>query len=122
MTTRGALAAYVDDLQASGRLTFTREEAMLALGVTANALKQSVLRLAARRRVVSVRRGFYVIVPLEHREAGIPPLDRWLQDVLRFHGARGDIVRADEGRATVRADKRLRPIEVEGLVVTFQTS
>ncbi len=74
MTSRGALAADVDDLQASGRLTFTREEAMLALGVSSNALKQSVLRLAARRRVVSVRRGFYVIVPLEHREVGIPPL------------------------------------------------
>lgn len=122
MTTRGALAAYVDDLQASGRLTFTREEAMLALGVTANALKQSVLRLAARRRVVSVRRGFYVIVPLEHREAGLPPLDRWVQDLLRFHGARGEIMRVDEGRATVRADKRLRPIEVDGLTVTFQAT
>lgn len=122
MTTRGALAAYVDDLQASGRLSFTREEAMLALGVTANALKQSVLRLAARRRVVSVRRGFYVIVPLEHREAGIPPLDRWLQDLLRFHGARGEIVRVDDQRATVRADKRLRPVELDGMVVTFQTT
>lgn len=122
MTTRGALAAYVDDLQASGRLTFTRDEAMLTLGVTASALKQSVLRLAARRRVVSVRRGFYVIVPLEFREAGIPPLDRWMQDLLRFHGARGEVVRVDEGRATVRADKRLRPVEVEGLIVTFQTT
>ena len=122
MTTRGGLAAYVDDLQASGRLTFTREEAMLALGVTANALKQSVLRLAARRRVVSVRRGFYVIVPLEHREAGLPTLDRWVQDLLRFHGARGEIMRVDEGRAIVRVDKRLRPIEVDGLVVTFQAT
>jgi hypothetical protein len=122
MISRGALAAYVDDLQAAGRLTFTREEAMLALGVTANALKQSVLRLAARRRVVSVRRGFYVVVPLEHRQAGIPPLDRWLQDLLRFHGASGEVMLVDEGRATVRADKRLRPVEVEGLVVTFQTT
>jgi hypothetical protein len=122
VTTRGALAAYVDDLQASGRLTFTREEAMLTLGVTANALKQSVLRLVARRRVVSVRRGFYVIVPLEHREAGIPPLERWVQDLLRFHGARGEIARVDEGRAIVRADKRLRPFAVEGVVVTFQTT
>ncbi len=122
MIARGALAAYVDDLQASGRLTFTREEAMLALGVTANALKQSVLRLAARRRVVAVRRGFYVIVPLEHREAGLPPLDRWVQDLLRFHGAHGDIVRVDEGRATVRADKHLRPIQLAGFVVTFQAA
>ncbi len=81
-----------------------------------------MLRLAARRRVVSVRRGFYVIVPLEHREAGLPPLDRWGQDLLRFHGARGEIMRVDEGLATVRADKRLRPIEVVGLVVTFQAT
>ena len=67
VTTRGARAPYIDDLLASGRITFTREEATLAVGVNTNALKQSVLRLAARQRVVSARRGLDVIVALEHR-------------------------------------------------------
>lgn len=78
---------------------------------------------AARRRVVSVRRGFYGIVPLEHREAGLPPpLHRWVQDLLRFHGARGEIMRIDEGRAIVGADKRLRPMEMDGLMLNFQAT
>lgn len=70
MIRRGALADFADDLQAGGRLTFTREEALAARGVTMPALKQAALRLAKRRRVVSPRRGFYVIVPLEHRGEG----------------------------------------------------
>lgn len=90
MTYRGALADFVDDLQVAGRLTFTREEALAALGVSPGALKQAALRLSKHGRLVAPRRGFYVIVPLEHRAAGVPPLTSWLSDFLRFHGARGE--------------------------------
>lgn len=107
---RGALSDFVDDLQAGGRLTFTRQEALAGLGVTPGALKQAALRLAKRRRIVMPRRGFFVIVPLEHRTAGAPPLASWLADLVRFHGAHGGEVVEVGGEHVVAVDRRLRPL------------
>lgn len=109
MTQRGALANLVDDLQFAGRLTFSRDEARTALGVSADAVKLAVLRLAKRRRLVSPRRGFYVIIPLEYREVGAPPVDRWLPEMLRFQGVKAsEIVEEEEGGVLVSVDRALR--------------
>lgn len=107
---RGALADFADDLQAGGRLTFTREEAVATLGVTPSALKQAVLRLAKRRRLVAPRRGFYVIIPLEYRSVGAPPVATWLDELVRFHGAHGGEVVERDGVSVVTVDRRLRPL------------
>lgn len=107
---RGALSDFIDDLQAGGRLTFTREQALAALGVTPGALKQAALRLAKRRRLVMPRRGFFVLIPLEHRAAGAPPLSAWLDDLVRFHGAHGGEVAEVGGDHVVTVDRRLRPL------------
>jgi len=120
MVKRGALSEYVDNLQAAGRLTFTREEAMAALEVSMEALKLAALRLSKRRRLVSPRRGFYVIVPLEHREAGAPPLDVWLPALLRFHGVRVDEVVAEGDSAVVTVDRALRPLRCGRYGVSFR--
>lgn len=114
MVRRGALADFVDDLQAEGRLTFTREEALAALGVTMPALKQAALRLAKRRRLVSPRRGFYVIVPLEHRGEGAPPIDIWLGEMLRYQGAREMEREWDGGEIVVTVDRFQRAVKVGG--------
>lgn len=120
MVKRGALSEYVDNLQAQGRLTFTREEAMAALEVSMEALKLAALRLSKRRRLVSPRRGFYVIVPLEHREAGAPPVDGWLPALLRFHGVRvGEIVTEGDS-AIVTVDRSLRPLRCGRYGVSFR--
>lgn len=117
---RGALSDYVDDLQAEGRLAFTRDEAMDTLEVTASALKQAAWRLAKRGRLVSPRRGFYVIVPLEHRAAGAPPLERWLPALLRFHGVRGGEVEVEGRSALVTVERTLRPCRCGPWEVRFR--
>lgn len=122
MVKRGALSDYVDDLQAAGRLTFTRDEAMAALGVKMPALKQAALRLAKRRRLVSPRRGFYVIVPLEHREAGAPPVESWLTAMLHFSGVRELGREIVDGEVVVTVDRRLRAVEVGPWRVTLRVS
>ncbi len=119
---RGALSDFVDDLQVQGRLTFTREEAMAALGVGADAMKLAAWRLAKRGRLVSPRRGFYVVIPLEYRKNGAPPLDRWLPDLLRFHGARELGRELVDGVVVVAVDRRLPPITVGELRVGFQVA
>jgi hypothetical protein len=111
---RGALADFVDDLQAGGRLTFTRDEALAALGVSMSALKQAALRLAKRRRLLSPRRGFYVIVPLEHRDEGVPPIDSWLPEMLRYQGARQIAWEWHGGEIVVTVDRFQRAVTVGG--------
>lgn len=82
-----SLPAFVDALQAGGRYTFTRDEALGALGVSDAALKLAARRLVTKRRLAMPRRGFFVIVPLEHSAAGAPPASWFLDDLMKFEQA-----------------------------------
>jgi len=78
------LGAYVEDLQASGRYTFTKEAAVRKLGVSALAFRRAAARLVEKRRLGMPRRGFYVVVPVEYRVAGAPPAV-WFIDAFMKH-------------------------------------
>ena len=79
------LAAFVEHLQRQGRYTYDRAEALAALGVSETALKQAALRLAKKGVLVAPRRGFFVIVPPEYRDAGAPPPAWYIDSLMRFH-------------------------------------
>lgn len=83
---RGTLSEVVDSYQASGRYVLTREQALEALGVSNEALKKAIQRLVVKRRVVVPRRGFFVIVPIEYREAGAPPPSWFINELMKFCG------------------------------------
>jgi predicted transcriptional regulator of viral defense system len=80
------LSDLVDARQAGGRYVLTREEALGALGVSEEALKKAVGRLVAKRRLAVPRRGFFVIVPMEYRQAGAPPPSWFIDELMKFHG------------------------------------
>ena len=117
---RGALSDLVDDLQAGGRLTFTREEAMATLGVSAGALNQAALRLARRDRLVARRRGFFVIIPLEFRSRGAPPPERWVPEFVRFLGAREQVTEQVGDEVLVTVGRPLRPARCGHYEVRFR--
>jgi predicted transcriptional regulator of viral defense system len=77
---------YVDSLQARGRYTFLGSEARAAMGILAPVFRRAAIRLGARGRLVMPRRGFFVIVPLEYREAGAPPASWFIDDLMRHLG------------------------------------
>lgn len=79
-----SLDAFVDGLQASGRYTFANEDARRTLKQSRPAFNKARRRLVGRRRLVSPRRGFSVIVPLEYRSAGSPPPSWFIDDLMRF--------------------------------------
>jgi predicted transcriptional regulator of viral defense system len=81
-----SLTAFVDALQARGRYTFTRAEAARPRAITDLALEAALRRLKKRGRIANPRRGFYVVVPLEYREAGCPPASWFIHDLMRFFG------------------------------------
>jgi len=78
---RGVIAKYVDELPANGRYTFNRAELQQKFTVSDAAIKLALHRLQKRGRVVSPRRGFYVVVPEEYKHTGAPP-PAWFIDAL----------------------------------------
>jgi predicted transcriptional regulator of viral defense system len=81
-----SMTAFVDDLQAKGRYTFTLAEAMDAFQRSAIAREAALRRLKQKGRIASPRKGFYVIVPVEYREAGCPPASWFIHDLMQFLG------------------------------------
>ncbi len=84
LESRSTLATYLIDLQAKGRLTFTRDEAVTALGVTEGAFLKAAARLQKRRMLLNPRHGFYVAVPPQFTSWGAPP-PSWYIDALMQH-------------------------------------
>lgn len=76
---------FVNGLQSSGRYTFHKEQAIAALGVSEIAFQNAARRLAAKKRIVAPRRGFYVVVPVEYKDSGSPPASWFIDDLMKFH-------------------------------------
>jgi predicted transcriptional regulator of viral defense system len=80
------LPEYVDGLQATGRYTFSTEDARTALPLSEIALDSALRRLRQRGRVVSPRRGFHVIVQQEYALAGSPPPPWFIDELMAYLG------------------------------------
>ncbi len=84
MSNRSSIADWIEGLPADGRYTFTRTDAETASGGTFVAVQSALRRLKKKRRIVSPRRGFYVLVPPEYRAAGSPPASWFIDDLMRY--------------------------------------
>lgn len=73
---------YIGELASSGHHLFTTAEARTALGVSADAAKLALNRLAKHGRIASPSRGFYVIVPPEYRSLGCSPADQFIPALM----------------------------------------
>ncbi|MGO8747971.1 MAG: type IV toxin-antitoxin system AbiEi family antitoxin domain-containing protein [Thermoguttaceae bacterium] len=73
---------WVDGQQSRGRYTFLRKDAITGSGLSPEAVKKALQRLAGRARVLKVKDYFYVIVPLEYQSAGGPPVSWFIHDLM----------------------------------------
>lgn len=81
-----SLAGYVESLQARGVYTFTKDQAAESISGTPSAIKLALNRLAAKKRIVRIRRDFYTIVPIEYAAKGILPPDWFIDQLMEFLG------------------------------------
>ena len=72
----------ITDLAAHGRYHFTSVELRSVLGVSASATRQALSRMAAKGRIASPARGFYVIVPPEYKRLGCLPADQFIPALM----------------------------------------
>jgi len=122
--------AWVDSRQARGRYTFLRSEAIHGTGLSPEAVKKALQRLARRRRVAKIKNYFYVIVPLEYREAGSPPPSWFIDDLMKvmerpyyvgllsasgIHGASHH----QPQEFQVFSDRPIRPLQVGRTTIRF---
>ena len=73
---------YISSLAASGRYHFLSSDARKALGVSADAAKLALNRLARQKLIAQPARGFYVIVPPEYRALGCLPADQFIPGLM----------------------------------------
>src|ERR1700694_379076 len=127
---RSGLANYMTALQSEGRISFTRAEAIAALGITQAALLKAAARLQKRRRRLNPRHGYYVAVPAQYLSWEAPP-PAWYIDALMRHEERpyyvGLLKAAELHGATHQAvmefqiitDKRMRKIRAGRSTIAF---
>ena len=75
------LATYAEELASTGRIHFTRADAMKALGISHGAFLDAAERLSKRGYIFAPRRGFYVITPTRFLKWGAPP-PNWYVDAM----------------------------------------
>ncbi len=80
----GSPASFVDELQENGRYSFTLEELRAWYSRSDQGLQAALGRLKQRGRIISPRSGFYVIVPIEYKNAGCPPASWFVNELMRF--------------------------------------
>ncbi len=83
---RPTLPSYALELLSAGRTVFSREEAEQALGVGRGAFLDAAERLQRKGRLISPRRGFYVVVPPQFHSWGAPPPTWYIADLMQREG------------------------------------
>lgn len=81
---RTSLPDYLTHLQASGRVTFTRGEAMEAVRLSDAAFLKGAARLRRKHLLLSPRQGFYVAVPAQFLSWEAPPPSWYINDLMRY--------------------------------------
>lgn len=76
------LQQFIDGRQSRGRYTFSLEELRAEFDVSKIALERAIGRYIRKNRIVSIHKGFYIIVPMEYRSMGILPPEQFIDDLM----------------------------------------
>ena len=80
------LEQFVDSQLAHRRAYFSKAEGVEQLRQSPLAFESAVARLARKGRLISPRRGFYLILRPEERALGAPDPARWIDPLMKFCG------------------------------------
>jgi predicted transcriptional regulator of viral defense system len=117
------LETFLDSRLSIGHATFTKAEALGALGQSSPAFLAATERLIKKQRLVSPKRGFYIILRPEDRIVGAPEPARWIGPLMHHLGIdyRISLLRAAAFHGSshqaamvfqVIAPKQIRPIVI----------
>lgn len=128
-----SLESWIDALQSRGRYSFLRSEAICDSGLSSSAVSKALQRAVKRGRLVQPKKYFNVIVPLEYRAAGAPPVPWFIHDLMTamkrpyyvgllsaaaLHGASHQQPQVFQ----VLTDRPVRPMKAGRAQITFYAS
>ena len=79
-----SISDHVESPQRRGLYAFTRAEAAAVLSLSETALTKGFQRLTHKGRVRMLRRGFYVIIPVEYSATRMIPTDWFIAELMQF--------------------------------------
>ncbi len=74
---------YLEQLRSRGKRAFTLQQAMMDLNATSASVSAAIYRLKKEGKIISPARGFYVMVPPEHRPLGCIPAEQLVPLLMR---------------------------------------
>jgi predicted transcriptional regulator of viral defense system len=77
------LDEFIIEMQSKGKYSFTLQDVRATFSVSRNALNQALKRLVKNRRICSVKRNFYIIIPPEYKNQGIVPPALFIDDLMK---------------------------------------
>ena len=78
------ISDYVDQFQRQGRYAFDHLDLEKSVSASPEAVGKALMRLAKKHRVKRLRKGFYVILPVEYSTVGMIPPDWFIDDLMRY--------------------------------------
>ncbi|MBY0273570.1 MAG: type IV toxin-antitoxin system AbiEi family antitoxin [Alphaproteobacteria bacterium] len=80
------LIDYIESLRKQGKYLFLKKEAAQTLGISDNALQNSIWRLSKKGKVAYLKKGLYQIIPVEYESVGSLPPEWILHDLMSHLG------------------------------------
>jgi hypothetical protein len=78
------LINYIEDLESKGKCWFLKNDALNVLNCTQRALDEAIKKLSLKKRIVTIKTGFIIIVPINYRSLGILPADWFIKPLMEY--------------------------------------
>jgi len=86
MNNKTASYNYLEDflikIRSKGRYSFTYKEVLDSFNISEMALDQNLYRMKLKNAIVSIRKGFYVMIPPEYSSKGMLPAYLFIDDLM----------------------------------------
>lgn len=78
------LSEWIDNLLANGKTAFSIDDAKQLNGLTEVAIKRSLANLTAKGDILSVYKGYYIIIPPQYKTRGVLPPVLFIEGLMKF--------------------------------------
>jgi len=77
-------ADYLQFIQSNGRYAFTIEELTQSISKPLRNIRKDIDRLRVKSEVQNIRKGFYVLIPVEYRKMGMVPAEFYIDELMKI--------------------------------------
>lgn len=78
------LSSWIESLLSRGKTAFSIDEAKQIPGISDIAVKRALAHQTARGNILSVRKGYYIIIPPQYKTRGVLPTTLFIDGLMKF--------------------------------------